>query len=75
MSMKLKINHEHFKKRIEKNPQMKLWLINTRMIKAAFMHCRKFNTCPYNPFIEGKPDHTHTWDMVNSTVVDNGTKK
>mgnify|MGYP003594296896 CR=1 FL=1 len=65
----LKINHEKFKQKLDKDKDMQAWLDQTRLTKAAFLHCKRWNSCPYNPNAKGRK-HTHNWVIKDGIVVE-----
>lgn len=67
--IKLKVDHDKFRSKLEKDPQMQDWYNKVRYTRAAFMHCRRFKTCPHNPFLVGKPNHKHDWEVLKTTVI------
>lgn len=73
--IKLKIDHDKFHKKIETDRQMNEWHNKTRFTRAAYMHCKRWKSCPLNPFLKDKPSHKHEWEIVKETVIERVTKK
>ena len=73
--LKLKIDHDALHKKVLSDPQMQEWLNKTRFVRAAYMNCKRWKSCPLNPFLVGKPSHKHDWEIIDRTVVQRITNK